>query len=196
MDYVANILKAFDSASNDDIAHGAGWYDGARALAESLDPANVRRGAGVIAALSPMLSWPQNLLRAKEVFETGTTRGLSRNVAKAVRIYNGEDPIDVLSGEKVRSFFHNIMGDDEGVTIDRHAIDIAYGRVMSDKERAEAVKRTKARDGYAILRQAYLDAAAILSGPEYGYDLSGAQLQAIVWVYWRRNVIANFHGDA
>jgi hypothetical protein len=188
-----NILACFTACSDSDISDGMHWYDAARGLANELDPANPSRAAGIIAAMSPMTSWPLNVRRAREVYATGTTVGLKRNVAKAERIYNGEAPLDVLSGQKVRSFFQNIMGDPHGVTVDRHAIDVAYGKVQTDSERANAVKVTKARDGYGLIRDAYIHAANCLSGE--GFTMTGAQLQAIVWVYWRRNVIPAFHGD-
>lgn len=185
-----NILRAYVLASDSDIADGMSWYDDALALARELSPNDIARGAGVIAALSPLTAWPLNVRRAREVFETGTTVGLSRNVDKAMRIYNGESPIDVLSGPKVTSFFHNIMGDGLGVTVDRHAIDVAYGRVQNDTERSKAVSGK----GYGFIREAYIHVADILSN-EMERIVTGAQLQAIVWVYWRRNVIPAFHGD-
>lgn len=186
-----NILRTYVLASDADIADGMAWYDEARALGAELSPGDVARGVGVIAALSPMTAWPLNVRRAREVFATGTTAGLRNNVAKAERIFNGESPLDVLSGPKVTSFFHNIMGDGMAVTVDRHAIDVAYGRVQTDSERAKAVSGKR----YGIIRDAYSHVAQILSD-EMGRIVTGAQLQAIVWVYWRRNVIPAFHGDA
>lgn len=171
---------------------GMTWYSNARVLAETLSPNNVSRGAGVIAALSPMTSWPLNVKRATEVFDTGTTKGLSKNVAKAERIFNGEDALDVLSGDKVRAFYLNIMGDHsvDAVTIDRHAIDVACGIVQSDADRAKAIR---GKAGYRTVANMYVEAARVISFK--GPVLSPAQLQAIVWVYWRRNVVPNFHGD-
>lgn len=162
------------------------WYASAMALADSLTPGDSSKGAGIIAALSPMTSWPENIKKATMLVETGTTYGLPANVEKAKRILAGENPLDVLGGLKVRAFYLNILGENsaETVTIDRHAIDVAHGRVMSDDERAPWFGKRK----NAELVQAYLNVANSL-------EMTGAQLQAIVWVYWRRNVIANFHGD-
>lgn len=190
-----NILSAYVKSSDSDISDGIEWYARALALATELDPTNVRRAVGIIAVLSPMTSWPENVKKARMVYETGTTYGMRNNVSKAERIFNGENPDDVVSGPKVSSFYHNILGDNARVTIDRHAIDVAYGKVQTDSERAQAVKTTKARDGYGILRDAYNHVANIIS-EETGKVITGAQMQAIVWVYWRRNVIAANHGDA
>ena len=190
-----NILSAYVKASDSDIADGIAWYADALALATELDPTNPRRAAGIIAVLSPMTAWPLNVRRAREVYATGTTTGLRGSVRKAERIFAGESPDDVVTGPKVTSFFHNILGDDAPVTVDRHAIDCAYGKVQTDAERAQAVKSTRARDGYGIIREAYRHVANIIS-EETGTVVTGAQMQAIVWVYWRRNVIPAFHGDA
>jgi hypothetical protein len=189
-----NILRAYVLADDSDINDGIDWYGRALELAIELDPTNPRRAVGIIAVLSPMTSWPMNVRRAREVYATGTTSGLTNNVRKAERIFNGENPDDVVSGEKVTSFFHNILGDDARVTVDRHAIDCAYGKVQTNEERSKAIKSTKVRDGYGIIRDAYKHVAQIISN-ETGKVITGAQLQAIVWVYWRRNVIPNFYGD-
>lgn len=184
-----NILTAFVKASDSDISDGMSWYSEAFDIAKEFNSARPDLGAGIIAALSPMTSWPLNVRRAREVFETGTTAGLKNNVRKAERIYAGENPLDVLSGPKVTSFFHNIMGDGMAVTVDRHAIDVAYGKVMSDTERNKAVSGKR----YGLIREAYNHAAGILTNE--GTAMTGPQLQAIVWVYWRRNVIRANHGD-
>lgn len=184
-----NILAAFVKSDDSDISDGLSWYADALAIATELSPDNPARGAGVIAALSPMTSWPLNVRKAREVFATGTTNGLTNNVRKAERIFNGESPIDVLSGPKVTSFFHNIMGDGMAVTVDRHAIDVAFGKVQTDAERNKAVSGKR----YGMIREAYNHVASILSNE--GIAMTGPQLQAIVWVYWRRNVIRANHGD-
>lgn len=185
-DFEANILAAYRACSEDDIAHGMTWYESAMSVADSLTPWNSAIGAGIIAALSPMTSWPENIKKARMVVETGETYGLKANVAKARRILNGESPLDVLKGRKVRAFYLNIIGESsaETVTIDRHAIDIALGKVCTDAERSPyfGVKGNRA------MVSAYLSVAETLG-------ITGAQLQAIVWVYWRRNVIRAFHGD-
>lgn len=186
-EFTDNILTAFDRASDKDIEDGLTWYESAKAFAQTLTPDNPATGAGIIAALSPMTSWPENMRKASMLVDTGSTYGLPANIAKAQRILNGESPLDVLKGLKVRAFYLNIMGvnSHEAVTIDRHAIDVAHGRVMSDAERSPWFGKRKNGE----LVQAYLNAARPIG-------ITGAQLQAIVWVYWRRNVTPTFHGDA
>lgn len=190
---VRNITRAFRLASDADIQDGIGWYANAMALARSLDPANPERAAGVIAALSPMNSWPRNVILAREVYEGKIPATLYKNRDKALAIYAGADPLTVLSGNKVRSFYMNIVGIDDigAVTIDRHAIDVSAGKVQNDKDRSKSVS---GKGAYANVVQEYVRAAKIVSR-EAGTHITAAQLQAIVWVYWRRSVIANFHGD-
>lgn len=190
-----NILSAYVKASDTEISEGIEWYARALRLATELSPTDPARGAGVIAVMSPMTSWPQNVAKARDIFNGGQAWGLKNTVSKALAIFNGGDPYTIVSGPKVTSFFHNILGDDAPVTIDRHAIDCAFGRVMTDRERANAVKTTKARDGYGLCREAYIHTANIIS-EETGITITGAQMQAIVWIYWRNNVIRANHGDA
>src|SRR6478609_7392175 len=116
-----NIFLAYYSASQSERDAGMAWYPQARALAETLRPDNVSLAAGVIAAMSQTTMWQDNVKRATAALTDGEVR------------------LDVLSGEKVRSFYLNIMGESdslESVTVDRHAIDIAVGRVLTNAERA------------------------------------------------------------
>lgn len=181
-----NIRRVLESASESDWDSGLTWYDSARDFASALTPDNVAMGAGIIAALSPMTSWPENVKKATMLVETGDTYGLSRNVDKAKAILSGLPPLDVLSGPKVRAFYMNIMGINsaEAVTIDRHAVDIALGRTMTNAERGPWMRGKR----QASLVAMYLDVAT-------EYTLTGAQVQAVTWVHWRRNYAQAFHGD-
>lgn len=190
---VQNITRVFRQASQADTLSGMDWYARARRLSENLDPENPARAAGVIAAMSPLMSWPQNVKQAQNVYAGIGAKGLSRNVAKAHAIYNGAFPEETLGGAKVRSFFSNIMYPENGtpVTVDRHAIDIACGKVQNDIERS-AVIRGKA--GYQKVADLYRRAAVILS-KEYGIPILPQQVQAVTWVSWRNTKITNNFGD-
>lgn len=191
---VQNITRCFRRASQRDTLSGMDWYARARRLALDLDPQNPARAAGVIAAMSPLMSWPQNVRQAKNVYSGVGAKGLSRNVAKAHAIHNGAEPLSILGGEKVRSFFLNIVFPENGtpVTIDRHAIDIACGKVQSDAERSKVIR---GKAGYATVAEMYRRAAAILS-KEYGVPILPQQVQAVTWVSWRNTMIRSNHGDA
>ena len=129
--HVENIIKKYNEASPEMLKGGSHWYEQAHDIASKLTPGDPKRGAGIIAALSPLTSWEKNISKAHELIQTGTTTHLSPDsVMKAQRINAGEDPEAVLGGHKVRSFFGNIHdpSNPEPVTIDRHAYDIATGR--------------------------------------------------------------------
>lgn len=180
--YTRRILSIYRSATPEDIREGMGWYDEARAFAESLDT-DVSRAAGVIAAVSPMLSWPRNMTVARALY-AGQREGLClpNSVTAASRILAGEHPLDVLNGPKVRAFYQNIMGQGESVTLDRHAIDIAVGRPLSDDDRAFWLAATRRR----LLTSAYVNAARIAG-------ISPAAMQAITWVAWRKTRAVAYH---
>jgi hypothetical protein len=129
--HVQNIMDKFHTASPELLKGGSAWYERAHEEANKVGGGDVRKGAGIIAALSPLNDWDRNVAEAHELRKTGGVSGalLPENVDKARRIHAGEDPHDVLGGHKVRSFFENIHdpSSKEHVTIDRHAYDIAMG---------------------------------------------------------------------
>lgn len=180
--FTRRILSVYRAATDDDIREGMSWYDDARSFAESLDT-DVSRAAGVIAAVSPMLSWPRNKTVARAIYN-GQREGLclSRNVAAAARIIDGEHPLDVLNGPKVRAFYMAIMGEGESVTLDRHAIDIAVGRTLSDSERSMYAGARNRR----VIHAAYVNAA-------HRAGISPAAMQAITWVTWRKTRAQAYH---
>lgn len=176
---VHNVLAVFGAATADQIREGLAWYLDAHNFATILDPSNVSRAAGIIAALSPMMGWEANKVQAGRVFERNgdaSGLGLSRNCAKAAAIYNGAEPLSVLGGDKVRAFYSTIL-DPHGYSIpviDRHAFDIAVGRVTDEKARG-----TLSRKGeYDRFGEVYIDAAKVAG-------VSSSQMQAITWVAWR-----------
>jgi len=207
-------------ASDDDRAHGFGWYATARKLAEELAWAEatddgygiyapdwaVKQAAGVLAALSPRTSWPRNVVKARRAYEL---RNLTRDdfvaamrthgamgdpARKAWRILQGEDPADVVHGHKVRSFYFTIADptDPRAVVIDRHAIDVAYGKVQTDEERGRALGR---KGAYDVVSTKYRRAARIITR-ELGVPWAPSQVQAVTWIYWRRERAAAYHGEA
>jgi len=176
-DLVNNILAVLDRATPDDIVAGASWYTDANALAGSLD-SDITKAAGVIAVLSPQLSWTLNQKLAIQACRLGVLSGgcLGRSVAKANAILSGTPAANVVSGKKVTSFYDNILhphGD--SVTIDRHAVDAAYGYVGY----AASPNVLSRKGGYEMVADAYRTAAASVG-------ISAPTLQAIVWVAWRR----------
>lgn len=187
-----NITSAYRAASTDDRVQGRGWYATARAIAESLDPRDPTRAAAVIAVLSPRLSWRKNVEAAQDAYAGRPLRVLGRNAEKARLLLAGADPEDVVSGPKTRAFWRTITDptDPRAVVVDRHAVDVAVGRVLGDAARGALLGKT---GGYDSVADAYRRAARILSR-EYGTALSPAEIQATTWLYWRRERAAAFHG--
>lgn len=173
---VENIVTVARQATAAEIEAGATWYEDAHRIAREIAP-SVEVGAGVIAALSPRMPWDRNVALARKALTEGRASGsLGANVRKADAILSGDHPLTVLGGDKVVSFFRNIVdpsGDD--VTIDRHAFDIAAGRSTDDKTRG-ALSRKGVYEAHV---EAYREAGRRLG-------LTGAQVQAITWVVWRR----------
>jgi hypothetical protein len=191
---VANILAVYNAATADDLREGLAWYqtahDWCRTMAGSHRPWLIARNAGIVAALSPLNGWGNNKRKAAEVIsKRGNITvvkgqpngiGLGNNVKKAIAIYKGADPLDVLSGDKVRAFYQTILnpqGDIDPV-IDRHAFDIAVGE-RTDEKRRGALSR---KGVYAEFAHAYREAAKIAG-------IGSAQMQAVTWIAWR-----NIHG--
>ncbi len=171
------ILRVYQSATPEQLAEGADWYHNAHGLAASLDPKNPRRAAGVIAALSPRLSWAKNVELAGRVYAEGRASGvLGRSRRAADAFFQGSDPLDVLGGPKVRAFFTliNDPEDPKTVCIDRHAIDVALGVKLDDRSRP-ALHRG---DAYERFCRAYRRAAAHLG-------CLPSTAQASTWLAWR-----------
>lgn len=180
-----NIIAVFDQATVADLAEGMAWYDDAHALAKTIADGNVAMGAGVIAALSPVMKWDRNMMLAVRAFEDGKASGaLTASVEKADRIMAGEAPLDVLSGNKVRAFYAAIFDPTVAreVCVDRHAFDIAVGRETDDKTRG-ILTRKGAYESYAAC---YCRAARMIEKRD-GISYSPAQIQAITWCAWRRD---------
>lgn len=175
---VANIVRTFRAANERQLAEGAAWYAEAHSAARALSPNDITIGAGVIAALSPRMDWTRNLTLAIKAFADGVATGaMPANTAKADRIMNGESALDVLGGDKVRSFFGVIVDptDAHAVVVDRHAFDVAVGKTHDDETRAPLLAKSWVYDMFA---DAYREAARIL-----GY--SPSQVQAVTWTVWR-----------
>lgn len=193
---VSNIMAVYNSASASQMREGLAWYlDAHNWCRMSAQPSKkgferrLKRNAGIVAALSPMNEWENNKNKAAQLIslrgrivinaDRSNGIGLSTNVNKAIAIYNGAEPLDILGGDKVRAFYRTILeptGDIDPV-IDRHAFDIAVGERTNEKRRA-ALSR---KGVYAEFANAYREAAKLAG-------IGSAQMQAITWVAWRESL--------
>jgi hypothetical protein len=123
-----------------------------------------------------------------------------QHLGRAVRIANGESPDMVLNGHKVRSFYNNISGpksEYDDVTVDSQAFSAAMGKKYGSGSEeykffagggtsGSALGRapSSATLGVAGLYAPFADAYRSV-GARHG--LTGRQMQAIVWVQWRKD---------
>lgn len=188
-----NILSVYVRANEFDREEGLHWYANAHNSARvfsSKYKVSLIQSVGVVSALSPGLNWGLNLLQAEEFIREWSKgkRGNDlpvvgvygyRNLRKAIAILQGKPPLEVLGGNKVRSFYANILSPTgPEVTIDRHAKGLA---IRSNSVRGA----TSDTDGivtnaeYPFYVKHYVKLAERLG-------LVPNQLQAICWVTWRR----------
>lgn len=189
---VANILAVYNGARAEHLRFGLSWYSHAHNTAASLGGGrlqHIERNAGIIAALSPLNHWTNNVRKASELISLrGRVQvvkgmpngiGLGNNVAKAIAIYKGGDPNDILGGDKVTSFYRSIVNPTGDIrpTVDRHAFDIAVGEQTSNKRRG-ALSRKGVYEDFA---DAYREAAKHVG-------IAAPQIQAITWMAWREAI--------
>jgi hypothetical protein len=186
---VRNITRIYRAASAEHTAAGTGWYGQAYAICVEIDPTNPEMVAGVIAALSPRAQWSVNLRWTKAVIAAAKNGEECPNVhttamrAQAWRIANGENALDVLNGQKVRSFYSNIVGDTNAVTVDVWATFVATG----SKDAKQISTPTK----YAVIVEAYRRAAKIIG-------VAPSTIQAVTWTAIRgfKPSDLDFHASA
>lgn len=159
----------------------------------------ISKAVAVIAVLSPRLSWEKNAELARQMYAEWSAVSASRPIGdqgivdswpglkdgarKALRVLDGEKPEDVVSGPKVTAFYYAIKdaADPRGIVIDRHAFDVAVGRVMDDKTRGIVLGRAGAYEQFV---RAYERATEAVR-PFYN-NITPAEVQAVTWVTWRR----------
>ena len=186
---VKNIKAMFKASSQTQIDAGMAWYQNAQDQAQAIAIKHdmpVYIVVAVIAALSPNNKWARNLQNADDLIagfiagdaiETIKVSTYHKMKQKAWSILQDIPDYDMaktmLNGQKITSFFMDIMGE-FNVTIDGHARNIAYNeRVGLTDDRTNIGVRE-----YRALQEAYYDAARDL-------DLMPYQLQAITWTTWR-----------
>jgi hypothetical protein len=173
-----NILKIYETTINEHRINGSIWYELSHLWAIE-HSGTATRGAGVIAAFAPNTSWDENKRIALRAFRTGIASGhTKRNCHKAQVILDGADPTTVLSGKKVRNFYALIANpfDPLAVCVDRHAFDVAVGKVTDDSAR----KFLDRVGGYDLIANAFREASLTVG-------ILPSQIQAITWLAWRRN---------
>ncbi len=182
-----NLLDVYGAATHTDIRGGLDWYAEANQDCERVAlqyGVTLEVVVGVVAAISPGLSWELNIKQAEQLVTAyvnqdelpmvGVYGKMNRD--KAVRILGGTNPLEVLpkTAPKTRSFYQNILEPhaENTVTVDRHAKCAAYGAANSKN----SIVRTYE---YEFLSEQYKRVARELG-------MLPHQFQAIVWVTWRK----------
>ena len=177
---ISNIRAYYLLSTLNEKEQGFAWYKEARSECTRLAKLyslSLSTVAGMLAALSPRNRWSRNVSDTEQVILLGEDAAVSTfflNKAKATRILCGESPLDVLSGNKVRSFYfcivHNCSDD---VCVDSHA----YGVAVGNGERIHP--KNISDNDYTKIQEAYQELSGELS-------LQPKQLQAITWLTYRR----------
>lgn len=187
-DMVHNLRQFINCATDAQYNAGKEWYQTAADEADKLArlyQVSIELVVGVIAALSPNNQWAKNIQNAQVIIDNAVKGGCADDVMvstyglnkeKAHRIACGELPLDVLGGEKVRSFYTNILACYHGtleneVTVDMWALRVVCG--VFDARTVAISDRV-----YDLARQAYQVLADELG-------IAAKQLQAIAWVVIR-----------
>ena len=186
---IYNIISVYRDADKTQHAEGLLWYSDAQKAAHNIAvkyDVPVYIVVAVIAALSPNNKWSRNIVNADALIgafirgdgllsvKVSTYHAMKRkawDILMARPDYDGAKAM--LKGQKITSFFCDIMGE-FNVTIDGHARNIAYGeRVSLTDDRSNIGVRE-----YRALQAAYEEAARRVGLMPY-------QLQAITWRVWR-----------
>lgn len=172
---------------------GQAWYKHAHQLCVALREetgtplANV---CGVLAALSPQVSWDVNIRSCEFVVRTGKIdsgyTGYKMNVGKARRCLTTE-PLEVLGGLKVLAFYHNILDPlkSDDVTVDTH-----IGRVLFDKMSLESNEVS-----YLFSKRGNLEAQEAVQKEAKKRRVKPHVLQASLWVCVRELALARANKD-
>jgi hypothetical protein len=187
-------------AGDDVVAAGLDWYpahhDTAAGIATALGISR-RQAAGIIAVLSPsMEASTRNINAALAVGEQtwdittivpGLTNMPRRNVVKALRIRDGEDPADVLdprTAPKTTCFFHNIHdpNDDDWITIDGRIADVIANEMRPWKLK-RGIESARLRRGGTTRYEEHenIVRAAARRVTRRGMPMHGVEAQAVLW---------------
>lgn len=177
-----NLLSLYDYALPRERIIGLNWYKIAHVMTDNIARYHVKSLsdiAGIIAALSPGVQWSINVSNAIDILNYGNAAKVSTynaNKDKAVKIDNGHNPLLTLGGNKVLSFYDNIINplSSDSVAIDRHAVRAA---TLLDLDTAQKFISTDNK--YNYVKQAYTIAARAL-------NMLPLQIQAITWLVYKR----------
>ena len=175
-----NILNIYSLSTIEDKKD---WYGIANDFANQLSVSYnipIQKVCGVIAALSPMKNWEENMRIAELFIADGVAKHtkLFSKKAKDIIESSGDvnDIVDILNGNKIISFFLNILNPEtsKNITIDRHALSVALGYRVKDKD-----LKSLTNNQYEFFVNCYS-----LAAEEIG--ISGLLMQSTTWTTQRK----------
>jgi len=176
-------MCALSQASPSDYQQGLTWYLEAHCFARELGKRHnihLHKAAGIIAVLSPSITWEQNRKAAEAlcVDQSATVGAYGANVRKALALLNDAPVNRIVSGPKVRAFWLLIVNplNSKLVCVDRHAVRIATGRKLDLNDCNVALSRVGSYDRVA---NCYRRVAKTV-------NLLPHQVQAITWCAYRK----------
>jgi hypothetical protein len=182
-----NVLRVFHASFAPEILQGLKWYEEMGNIAcQRMRSVNRRRNLGhslprskclgIIAALSPQKNWSRNVAMAEAILYRDEIGAVGVQKEKGKRILGGEDPADVLKGQKERAFYQCFLDPHktDAVTIDRHALCIWLGEYRTRDKELVVTPRL-----YRLASHDYREVARVVG-------MRPNQLQAITWIAWRR----------
>lgn len=188
---INSILRFYELSSIEEIKDGLTWYAEANSYAKELAirfNISISQSVGIIAAFSPQSGWIENKRYALTFLYTPNLRVRSQvQTDKAnhiLKLTNETDIYNALSicdkAFKTKAFFLNIANPDvDGdVTIDRHAI----ASCIQHPDNVSALDGSYGhltKPQYEFFQRCYIKAAKQA-------NILPHQLQAIVWVTYRR----------
>lgn len=185
-----NLLKVWEQCTEED-KHD--WYKSANDWATNnaihwvkfnqveKEPNLIPKIIGVIAALSPMKRWEENLRLTYLMMTTKKKVGhTSICNQKALDIINSdgsdESILGILKGNKISAFYLNIRypNKEDCITIDRHALSCLLGYWVDDK------------DYRGITKSQYEFFVQVFQWTAKSLEISPIILQSATWVRWRK----------
>lgn len=189
----ANIVRVYDNTTPQERAQGMRWYSDVHLLADKMTDGEPGKGAILLSTYSPQVRWPINMLNAARAAEEGRALGPGDGMitraqqANAQAALDGKPVDEVLTSPKTRVFGRLIElgGDHPGdpygqVVVDRHALSVATGYTVPDKERDTAPIGDPRYHEY--VGDQYRIAAQQISKRD-GKLITPHQLQAITWLH-------------
>lgn len=189
-----NLVRVFNQSATHERRDGTAAYRTYHAIISDVARRHgfsTRVGAAVFSALSPNNSYLDNLrdadrllaaAAAQETIESFKVRTYGQNKRKAWAIAMGAEPLDLIVAPKTRNFFLNVNDPDDRdpVTIDGHMLNVWNGerRPLASSDPSLRISGLRG-EKYEEIADGFRDLAQALG-------LIPCELQAILWLTWRR----------